>query len=104
MNESCNDNRFEIIEKAKKHILEATNISMSPDEMKVLDNILFRCWQMGWLDKYIPREDGIYAEFFGVKDGIKYQTSNVVNLRDMSKTLTDSVMNGIEKICLNMNN
>ena len=52
MPEICGDNRFEIIEKAKKDILEATNISVSPDEMWVLDSFLFRCWQMGWLDKY----------------------------------------------------
>jgi hypothetical protein len=57
MNEVCTDNRFEIIEKAKKHILEATNINTSPEEMKVLDNFLFRCWQMGWLDKYEERCD-----------------------------------------------
>ena len=43
------DDRFEIISKAKKHIIEATNIEMSPKEMEVLDNFLFRCWQMGWL-------------------------------------------------------
>lgn len=48
----CGDNRFEIIAKAKAHILESTNINSSPEEMKVLDNFLFRCWQMGWLDKY----------------------------------------------------
>ena len=52
MPEICGDNRFEIIENAKKDILEATNISTSPDEMRVLDSFLFRCWQMGWLDKY----------------------------------------------------
>lgn len=52
MSAICGDNRFEIIEKAKKDILESTNIYMSPDEMKVLDNFLFRCWQMGWLKKY----------------------------------------------------
>lgn len=52
MNEMCGDNRFEIIKKAKNDILEATNINTSPDEMKVLDNFLFRCWQMGWLNKY----------------------------------------------------
>ena len=52
MPEVCGDNRFEIIEKARKDILEATNISISPDEMWVLDGFLFRCWQMGWLDKY----------------------------------------------------
>lgn len=46
------DNRFEIIDKAKKDLLESTNIEMSPDEMKVLDEFLFRCWQMGWLRKY----------------------------------------------------
>lgn len=48
----CADNRFEIINKAKQHLLEATNIDTSPDEMKVLDNFLFRCWQMGWLKDY----------------------------------------------------
>lgn len=48
----CGGNRFEIIAKAKADILESTNIDSSPEEMKVLDNFLFRCWQMGWLDKY----------------------------------------------------
>ena len=52
MNEICGDNRFEIIERAKKHLLDATNIDTSADEMKVLDSFLFRCWQMGWLDRY----------------------------------------------------
>lgn len=48
----CGDNRFEIIEKAKIALIESTNIETSEDEMKVIDNFLFRCWQMGWLDKY----------------------------------------------------
>lgn len=52
MSNICGDNRFEIIEKAKKHIIESTNISESSDEMKVLDNFLFRCWQMDWLKQY----------------------------------------------------
>lgn len=52
MNEICVDNRFEIIEKAKKHLLEATNIETAEDEMKVLNSFLFRCWQMGWLKQY----------------------------------------------------
>lgn len=50
--DNCNDNRFEIIEKAKQDLLNSTNIDSSKDEMKVLDNFLFRCWQMGWLKKY----------------------------------------------------
>ena len=41
------DGRFEVITKAKKAIIDSTNIESSADEMKVLDNFLFRCWQMG---------------------------------------------------------
>ena len=52
MGDICGDNRFEIISKAKEDILNSTNISSSEDEMKALDNFLFRCWQMGWLDRY----------------------------------------------------
>lgn len=50
--EVCTDNRFEIIKKAKEYILENTNISSREDQMKVLDSFLFRCWQMGWLDRF----------------------------------------------------
>ena len=52
MNVICGDNRFEIIDKAKKDLLESTNIESSDDEMKVIDNFLFRGWQMGWLYMY----------------------------------------------------
>lgn len=50
--ERCSDNRFDIIEKAKEDILKKTNIETNNEEMKVLNSFLFRCWQMGWLDKY----------------------------------------------------
>lgn len=50
--ERCSDNRFDIIKKAKEDILKKTNIETNDEEMKVLDNFLFRCWQIGWLDKY----------------------------------------------------
>lgn len=52
MNEICGDNRFEVIAKAKEHLLDATNIDTSPKELEVLDDFLFRCWQMGWLGRY----------------------------------------------------
>ncbi len=58
----CGDNRFEIIEKAKQDLLESTNISSNEDEIKVLDRFLFRCWQMGWLDKY-NEESGCEVNF-----------------------------------------
>lgn len=51
MADMCTDNRFEVIEKFKKKLIESTNIETSPEEMMVIDNILFRFWQMGWLDK-----------------------------------------------------
>ena len=72
----CGDNRFEIIEKAKIALIESTNIETSEDEMKVIDNFLFRCWQMGWLDKYGERKephgftaDEWYRDTFGENDG-----------------------------------
>lgn len=48
----CADDRFAIISMAKNDLLKKTNIESSEDEMKVLYPFLFRCWQMGWLDKY----------------------------------------------------
>ena len=48
----CGDDRFKIISKAKEILIKSTNIETSPKEMEVLDNFLFRCWQMGWLNKY----------------------------------------------------
>lgn len=52
MSDVCDDDRFEVIAEAKKDLLESTNIEMNADEMAVLDNFLFRCWQMGWLRQY----------------------------------------------------
>jgi len=57
MNMILGDNRFEIIAKAKEDLIRSTNIEKSEEEMKVLDNILFRCWQMGWLDRYEEKQN-----------------------------------------------
>ena len=54
--EICTDNRFEIVTAYKKKLIEGTNIQASPEEMAVIDNILFRFWQMGWLPP-IPHGD-----------------------------------------------
>lgn len=50
-NSISGDNRFEIIEKAKEMLLNATNIEDSKEEMKVLTNILFRMWQVGLINE-----------------------------------------------------
>ena len=49
MNVVCTDNRFEVIAAYKKMLTERTNIETSTDEMAVIDNVLFRFWQLGWL-------------------------------------------------------
>ena len=69
MNCTCGDNRFEIIQKAKDHLVASTNIESSPEEMAVLDNILFRAWQMGWLEKYEPDyKERMKKEYWQFKD------------------------------------
>ena len=67
--EICCDDRFEIIARAKAYIIKATNIETSADEMKVIDNFLFRLWQLGWLN------------MFGVKhaDGFKKELTSLLN-------------------------
>lgn len=97
MNEVCTDDRFEIIDRAKRDLLECTNIDTSPDEMKVINNILFRCWQMGWLDKYKSKDDGLYAELFAVKNGMKY-SAKIISMSKMSTTLVNGLMDGIENM------
>lgn len=64
MNEMCMDDRFIVIDRAKCDLLEYTNIETSPEEMKVLNNFLFRCWQMGWLDQY--KDENLYKEKLGL--------------------------------------
>lgn len=49
--EVCDDDRFNLIAKAREKLLDNTNIESKPEEVAVLDSILFRCWQMGWLDQ-----------------------------------------------------
>ena len=64
MADMCGDNRFEIIEAAKRNLIEATNIETSPEEMAVLDNILFRMWQMDWLPvhaHWVEDDDGVHC-------------------------------------------
>lgn len=49
----CGDDRFKIIGEAKKDIIEKTNIAENKlsMELPLLDGILTRVWQTGWLNK-----------------------------------------------------
>ena len=42
-------------------------------------------------------EDGIYMELFAIKNGIRYN-AKIINMRDLSVLLTNSLMDGIEKL------
>ena len=57
--ETCNDDRFELIEKYKRELIKHTNIETNKEEMSVIDNILFRFWQMGWLNA-LEKDNGCY--------------------------------------------
>lgn len=50
MNSVCSDDRYILIERAMKDLLEKTNIDVN--ECQTLKYFMLRCWQMGWLDKY----------------------------------------------------
>ena len=76
MNETCGDNRFEIIAKAKEDLIEGTNIETDEAEMAVIDNILFRCWQMGWLDRYEPKDEPTISKMEQVDKDINVRSKD----------------------------
>jgi hypothetical protein len=45
----------------------------------------------------MSEKDGIYIEVLVVKDGIRYNTK-IVNMKDVSAILTNSLMDGIETV------
>lgn len=79
MGEICTDNRFELIQKYKEKLIQGTNIETAKEEMDVIDNILFRFWQMGWLEaleKQIPTKTVEYSDI------INCQQSEIEKLKD----------------------
>ena len=45
----CTDGRFDMIARVKSELMRSTNIETDKKEMEAIDSILFRFWQMGWL-------------------------------------------------------
>lgn len=41
--------------------------------------------------------DGIYMELFAVKNGVRYN-AKIINMREVSTILTNSLMDGVEKL------
>lgn len=103
MSEFCGDNRFEIINKVKKRLLENTNIEQSPKELEVLDNLLFRLWQCGYFDyiEIFEKNEVTFNEWYkksdceltGVSIGIArciYQTGANEMLKELKQKFVDT--------------
>lgn len=45
----------------------------------------------------LDANDGVYMELFVIKNGIKY-TAKTINVKEVSSILTNSLMDGIEKL------
>ena len=45
------------------------------------------------------QNDGLYAEIFAMKDGVRYD-SHIVNIDDASRILIDCLVDGIQKIIM----
>ena len=41
--------------------------------------------------------DGVYMELFAIKNGIRYN-AKIINMKDMANILTNSLMDGIERM------
>lgn len=77
MSEICTDDRFELIQKYKEKLIQGTNIETAKDEVNVIDNILFRFWQMGWLEsleKQVPKKPTFEGKGFDENGNITYDT------------------------------
>ena len=100
-NSISGDNRFEIIEKAKEKLLNATNIEDSKEEMKVLTNILFRMWQAGLINEEkleinkLQKENSIEEDIKIVEEMI--ENANIENM-DMNDCFGGEHIEAIEHI------
>lgn len=83
----CDENRIITIEKAKQALINGTNIEDSPEEMKVLDNILFRCWQMGWLDRYDPQMPSNTSNALEALNSVNATQSNALDCISRAKAI-----------------
>lgn len=103
-NSICGDNRFEIIEKAKEMLLNATNIEDSKEEMKVLTNILFRMWQVGLINEEkleinkLQKENSIEEDIKDIEKYISFTSKRENFSHDTDWNWNKDLANKIEHI------
>lgn len=49
-------------------------------------------------ERGIIMNDGIYVEVFAIQNGSRYNVK-IVNIRDLSRMLTQGMLTGIDKLC-----
>lgn len=87
MADMCTDRRFEIIAKAKEKLIHSTNIT--EEELKVADEFLYRCWQMGWLESEYDYEIKEYDVGNGKKLLVTYSNQGIARV---TKQFIEQVM------------
>lgn len=75
--ERCGDNSFEIIDAVRNNLINSTNIS--EEELKVLNNILFRLWQCDYLT--LDSDNDIFHQAIIYADSIVKEINNESSLQ-----------------------
>lgn len=90
LHETCGDDRFDLIAKARAKLLDNTNIESRPEEMAALDSILFRCWQIGWLDQLRGTPEQAVAATLGAPTLTAEQVSKTVYAHSIHADCADA--------------
>jgi hypothetical protein len=77
----CTDDRFSMIARVKGELMRSTNIETNKKEMEVIDGILFRFWQLGWLQLI----DCEIASKNKHRDYNRYGTVEKIDIGEISK-------------------
>lgn len=77
----CTDERFDMIARVKSELMRSTNIETDKKEMEVIDNILYRFWQMGWLQLI----DCEIASKNKYRDYNRYGAAEKIDIGEISK-------------------
>ena len=94
--EICTDNRFVLIAKYFDLLKQKTNIETSHEEMQAVENILFRCWQLRWLDTLEKAGNGTLVEVVRCKDCI-YWDNEFCMISGIDRVETDYCSQGQRK-------
>ena len=88
------------VESAKKALIKSTDIEGNDDEMKVLESILGKCYQMGWLPRYMDSRGGKAEPAENKEFNRLYMQRSADLLRDLTGTDVCETSNRAEVVFL----